>query len=419
MMCGEPEISPRSLKAYVVGTIDTKGEELRYVRDLIACAGIPTVLVDVGPRSQDTRCDVCSAEVAAYHRASSAAILSNDRGEAIEAMARAFSNFLPERQDVGGVIGLGGSGGSAIITPALQAMPIGVPKIMVSTLASGDVSAYVGTSDIQMINPVTDIAGLNSVSRVVLGNAAHALAGMIARPIKRLEGTHSAVGLTMYGVTTPCVRHVTDQLKPQFDCLVFHATGPGGQSMERLLESGFLSGVIDVTTSDIVDLLLGGLFAAQDDRLGAVVRTRAPYVGSCGALDMINFRAPSTVPARYQKHRTHRHNSFITLVRTTPEENRIVGKWIGEKLNQCEGPVRFLIPEKGVSALDATGQPFFDPEADEALFSAVEATVRVTGTRIVRRLPLHINDPVFGSALAQNLLEAIEQGERSRHEVPT
>jgi uncharacterized protein (UPF0261 family) len=205
-MGDQTELSPRSLKAYVVGTIDTKGEELRYVRDLIADAGIPTVLVDVGPRSQDTRCDVRSAQVAAYRRASPAAILSNDRGKAIEAMAEAFSNFLPGRQDIGGVIGLGGSGGSAIISPGLQALPIGVPKIMISTLASGDVSAYVGTSDIQMINPVTDIAGLNSVSRVVLGNAAHALAGMILRPIKRLEGTPSAIGLTMYGVTTPCVR---------------------------------------------------------------------------------------------------------------------------------------------------------------------------------------------------------------------
>jgi uncharacterized protein (UPF0261 family) len=409
-MLGQPEISPRSLKAYVVGTIDTKGEELRYVRDLIADAGIPTVLVDVGPRSQDTRCDVGSAEVAAYHPASSAGILSNDRGKAIEGMAQAFLNFLPSRPDVGGVIGLGGSGGSAIITPGLQALPIGVPKIMVSTLASGDVSAYIGTSDIQMVNPVTDIAGLNSVSRVVLGNAAHSLAGMMLRPIKRLEGANPSIGLTMYGVTTPCVRHVTDQLKAQFDCLVFHATGPGGQSMERLLESAFLSGVIDVTTSDIVDLLLGGHFAANDDRLEAVAETRAPYVGSCGALDMINFRAPSTVPAHYQKRRIHRHNSFITLVRTTPEENRIVGKWIGEKLNRCQGPVRFLMPEKGVSALDAPEQPFFDPEADEALFSAIEATVRVTGTRIVSRLPLHINDPAFGSALAQSFLEAIEQG---------
>jgi uncharacterized protein (UPF0261 family) len=410
VMPRQPEITPRSLMAYVVGTIDTKGEELRYVRDLLADAGIPTVLVDVGPRSQDTRCDVRSAEVAAYHPASSAGILANDRGKAIEAMAQAFLKFLPGRQDVGGVIGLGGSGGSAIIAPGLQALPIGVPKIMVSTLASGDVSAYIGTSDIQMINPVTDIAGLNSVSRVVLGNAAHSLAGMMSRPIKRIESSNPAIGLTMYGVTTPCVRHVTDQLKNQFDCLVFHATGPGGQSMEHLLESAFLSGVIDVTTSDIVDLLLGGHFAAKDDRLGAVAKTRAPYVGSCGALDMINFRAPETVPAHYQKRRIHHHNSFITLVRTTPEENRIVGRWIGEKLNQCQGPVRFLIPEKGVSALDAPEQPFFDPEADEALFRAIEATVRMTGTRIVRRLPLHINDPAFGSALAENFFEASEQG---------
>jgi uncharacterized protein (UPF0261 family) len=409
MMRHQRELSPRSLKAYVVGTIDTKGEELRYVRDLIAEAGVPTVLVDVGPRSQDTRCDVSSAEVAAYHSASSAGILSNDRGKAIEAMALAFLKFLPSQQDVGGVIGLGGSGGSAIITPGLQALAIGVPKVMVSTLASGDVSAYVGISDIQMINPVTDIAGLNSVSRVVLGNAAHSLAGMLLRPIKRIEDTNRAVGLTMYGVTTPCVRHVTDQLKNQFDCLVFHATGPGGQSLERLLESAFLSGVIDVTTSDIVDLLLGGHFAANDNRLRAVAKTRAPYVGSCGALDMINFRAPSTVPAHYQKRRSHRHNSFITLVRTTPEENRIVGKWIGEKLNLCDGPVRFLIPEKGVSALDAPDQPFFDPKADEALFSTIEATVQVSETRLVRRLPLHINDPAFGAALAENFLEAIEQ----------
>jgi uncharacterized protein (UPF0261 family) len=408
-MPGQPETSARSLKAYVVGTLDTKGEELRYVRDLIADAGVPTRLVDVGPRSQDTHCDVRSSEVASCHRASSGAIFSNDRGKAIEAMAQAFSQFLPDQKDVGGVIGLGGSGGSAIITPGLQALPIGIPKIMVSTLASGDVSAYVGTSDIQMINPVTDIAGLNSVSRVVLGNAAHSLAGMMLRPIKRLEGSNPAIGLTMYGVTTPCVRHVTDQLKSQFDCLVFHATGPGGQSMERLLESAFLSGLIDVTTSDIVDLLLGGHFAAKDDRLGAVAKTCAPYVGSCGALDMINFRAPSTVPAHYQKRTIHRHNSFITLVRTNSEENRIVGQWIGEKLNQCAGPVRFLIPEKGVSALDAPEQPFFDPEADEALFSAIEATVRVTGTRIVRRLPLHINDPAFGSALAENFFAALQQ----------
>jgi uncharacterized protein (UPF0261 family) len=410
---------PSLLKAYVVGTLDTKGEELRYVRDLIAETGITTVLVDVGPPSLDPDCDVRSAEVASYHPGSSTATAVEDRGRAIEAMAQAFARFLAHRTDIGGVIGLGGSGGSAIITPALQALPIGIPKIMVSTLASGDVSAYVGTSDIQMINPVTDIAGLNRLSRVVLGNAAHALVGMMWRPIKLLETTKPAIGLTMYGVTTSCVRHVTDKLKKQFDCLVFHATGPGGQSMERLLESRVLCGVIDSTTSDIVDLLLGGAFAAGKDRLGAVVRTRAPYVGSCGALDMVNFRALETVPIHYRERKLHRHNPFITLVRTTPEENVIVGKWIGEKLNQCEGHVRFLLPEAGVSALDAPGQPFFDPEADEALFGSIEATVQKTEKRIVRRLPLHINDPDFGFALVQSFHEVTERGKDAYHEART
>jgi uncharacterized protein (UPF0261 family) len=212
----------------------------------------------------------------------------------------------------------------------------------------------------------------------------------------------------MYGVTTPCVRLVTEKLKDHFDCLVFHATGPGGQSMERLVDSAFLRGVIDITTSDIVDLLLGGLFAARHDRLGAVARTRVPYVGSCGALDMINFRGLETVPSHYRNRTFHRHNPFITLIRTTPRENVLIGQWIGERLNQCEGPVRFFIPEKGLSALDSPGRPFFDPDADEALFNAIEATVRTSDTRIVRRLPLHINDPDFGLALAQSFLEINE-----------
>jgi uncharacterized protein (UPF0261 family) len=396
---------PDSRKAYIVGTIDTKGEELRYVRDLIAQAGIATVLVDVGPRSGDVTCEVSSAEVAAYHPTNPAAVAASDRGSAISAMATAFSCFLAGQSDVGGVIGLGGSGGSAIIAPALQALPIGIPKILVSTVASGDISAYVGTSDIQMINPVTDIAGLNRLSRVILGNAAHALVGMVGRPIKLPEASKQAVGLTMYGVTTPCVRHVTDRLRDQFDCLVFHATGPGGKSMESLLESGCLVGIIDTTTSDIVDLLMGGHFAASHDRLGAVARTRAPYVGSCGALDMIDFREPDTVPLRYRERRLHRHNPHITLVRTNAEENLVVGNWLGEKLNECEGPVRFLIPEKGVSSMDAPGQPFFDPEANQALFDAIEAAVHQNEIRKVLRLPLHINDPDFGAALVESFRE--------------
>jgi uncharacterized protein (UPF0261 family) len=392
-------------RAYVVGTIDTKGEELRYVRDLIARAGVAAVLVDVGPRSRDVACDVRSEEVASYHPEDPAAVQTDDRGRAIEAMAMAFSRFLSQQRDVGGVIGLGGSGGSAIIAPALQVLPIGVPKILVSTLASGDVSAYVGTSDIQMINPVTDLAGLNRASRVVLANAAHALVGMVKRPIEVTAAVRPGIGLTMYGVTTPCVRQVTDRLRDISECLVFHATGPGGRSMEHLLESGLLSAVIDITTSDIVDLLLGGNFAAAEDRLGAVARTRAPYVGSCGAIDMINFRTPEAVPEHYRNRTLHRHNQYITLVRTLPDECAAVGRWIAAKLNQCDGPVRFLLPEKGVSALDSPDRPFYDPEADRAFFDAMEGSVHQTGDRQVRRVPLHINDAGFAAAVVDSLQE--------------
>ena len=389
----------------MVGTVDTKGEELRYVRDLIAQAGIAAVLVDVGPRNHDLECDVRSKEVASHHPEGPAAVQIDDRGRAIEAMTQAFTRFLSHQRDVGGVIGLGGSGGSAIIAPALQALPIGVPKILVSTLASGDVSAYVGTSDIHMINPVTDLAGLNRASRAVLANAAHALVGMLKGRIEVTAAIKPGIGLTMYGVTTPCVRQVTDRLKDHFECLVFHATGPGGRSMEHLLESGLLSAVIDVTTSDIVDLLFGGNFAAAEDRLGAVARTRAPYVGSCGAIDMINFRSPEAVPEHYRSRTLHRHNQHITLVRTLPDEGSAVGRWIAAKLNRCEGPVRFLLPEKGVSALDSPQCPFYDPEADRAFFDAIETNVHQNGNRQVRRVPFHINDPGFATVVVESFLE--------------
>jgi uncharacterized protein (UPF0261 family) len=256
-----------------------------------------------------------------------------------------------------------------------------------------------------MINPVTDLAGLNTVSRVVLANAAHALVGMVKRPIDVTAGVKRGIGLTMYGVTTPCVRQVTNRLKDNFECLVFHATGPGGRSMEHLLESGLLSAVIDVTTSDIVDLLLGGNFPAAEDRLGAVARTRAPYVGSCGAIDMINFKSPEAVPEHYRNRTLHRHNQYITLVRTLADESVAVGRWIAGKLNRCDGPVRFLLPEMGVSALDSPGSPFYDPETDRAFFDAIEAGVHQSEDRQIRRVPLHINDPGFATAVVKSFLE--------------
>jgi uncharacterized protein (UPF0261 family) len=401
--------NPKLRKAYVVGTLDTKGEELSYVREILRAREIATSLVDIATRKSRSEADVSSESVAAHHPTNPGLVFCEDRGQAIQSMSEAFRSFLVSRTDVAGVIGLGGSGGSAIIAPALQALRIGIPKILVSTLASGNVTAYVGTSDIQMINPVTDIAGLNRISRVVLGNAANSLAGMILGNLPADVDARPPIGLTMYGVTTPCVRHVTDILRDRFDCLAFHATNIGGRSMENLLRSGLLSGLIDITTSDVTDLLFGGAFPAGENRLDATRQTRTPYVGSCGALDMINFREPSTLPSQYRQRNLHQHNPFITLVRTTAAENERVGHWLAERLNRCDGPVRFLIPEKGVSALDAPGKPFFDPEADAALFEAIEKAIVPTENRRVERLPFHINDPEFGAAIATNYLQLQNQ----------
>jgi len=241
----------------------------------------------------------------------------------------------------------------------------------------------------------------------VLGNAAHAVAGMAGHAVPAFEAK-PAIGLTMFGVTTPCVTSVVEQLKGRFDCLVFHATGTGGQSMEKLVDSGMLMGVIDATTTEVCDYLVGGVMSAGPDRLGAIARSRIPYVGSTGALDMVNFWAEDTVPPQFRGRHLHRHNPQVTLMRTTAEECRSIGEWIGAKLNACDGPVLFLVPERGVSAMDAPGQPFYDPEADAALFAALESTIRQTPLRRLIRLPRHINDPEFAEALAQNFMELVE-----------
>jgi uncharacterized protein (UPF0261 family) len=392
-------------KAYVVGTADTKGAELRYVRDLIRAAGLPTVLVDLGTNSNGGSADVTPEEVAAHHPEGAAAVFGDDRGRAVAAMALAFARFVATRTDIGGMIGLGGSGGTALITPAMRALPVGLPKVMVSTVASGNVAPYVGPADICMMYSVTDVAGLNRISRRVLGNAAHALAGMMTRQVPAAEHAKPALGLTMFGVTTPCVEQVANALAGDYDCLVFHATGTGGQSLEKLVDSGLVTAVVDVTTTEVCDLLMGGVFSAGEDRLGAIARTGVPYVGSCGALDMVNFGAIDTVPAHYRNRNLYVHNPQVTLMRTTPEENRRIGAWIGAKLNACEGEVRFLLPEGGVSLIDAPGQPFHDPAADAALFEALEATVRPTARRRLIRLPHNVNDPAFAEALVANFRE--------------
>ncbi|MBB2974207.1 Tm-1-like ATP-binding domain-containing protein [Mesorhizobium sp. RMAD-H1] len=392
-------------RIYVVGTADTKAEELSFLATLIEDRGLPLARVDVGTRPSIFDSDIPAADVAAFHPDGVTAVLGlDDRGAAVAAMGTAFSRFLASREDVGGIIGIGGGGGTSIITAGMRVLPYGIPKLMVSTLASGDVSPYVDISDIVMIPAVTDIAGLNGLSRLILHNAAQALAGMVAHPAKH-QSSKSSIGLTMFGVTTPCVTAIAKRLRDGYDCMVFHATGTGGRTMEKLADSGVLTGIVDITTTEICDLLFGGVLPATQDRLGAVARTRLPYVGSVGALDMVNFWAPETIPPQLRQRNLYRHNPNVTLMRTTPDECRILGEWIGHKLNTCEGEVRLLIPEKGVSALDIEGGAFFDPEADAALFLALETTIRQTARRRIMRLPSHINDPAFADAATAAFLE--------------
>lgn len=393
-------------RVVLAATYDTKGQEAAYLVDLLRRDGVPVVSIDVSTSGQPSQADVQARQVAQCHPGGEAAVFTGDRGSAIAAMAVAFTHYVAQQDDIGAMLGLGGSGGTALIAPAMRALAIGVPKILVSTMASGNVAPYVGPSDIAMLYSVTDVAGLNRISRRVLANAAGAISGAFRQSLVAIEGDQRpAIGLTMFGVTTACVQQVTSMLESTYDCLVFHATGTGGQSMEKLLESHLLHGVLDLTTTEVCDFLSGGVLACTEDRFGAVARTGAPYVGSCGALDMVNFGGMATVPSRYQGRKFYPHNPQVTLMRTTAEENAEQGAWIAERLNRCNGEVRFLIPEGGVSALDAPGQAFWDPQADAALFAALEKHVIQTEKRRVIRVPCHINDPLFAKAAVDHFLE--------------
>jgi uncharacterized protein (UPF0261 family)/ABC-type branched-subunit amino acid transport system ATPase component len=385
--------------AYVAGTFDTKGRELFYLRQCLERLGLRVVTVDLSTSGKPSPASVHPREVARHHPQGESAVFSGDRGGAVSAMALAFENFIHTRRDLGGIVSAGGSGGTSLATPAMRALPIGCPKVMVSTMASGDTRPYVGPSDICMMYSVTDVQGINRISEKVLSNAAHALAGMIAHPPPVESSAKPALGLTMFGVTTPCVQAVTKRLADDYDCLVFHATGVGGQSMEKLADSGLLAGVIDVSTTEVADEIGGGVLSAGPTRLDVFARHALPYVGSCGALDMVNFGAWDTVPERYKGRRLYRHNPTVTLMRTTADECRAIGEFIADKLNAMQGPVRFLIPEGGVSAIDKPGQPFHDPEADRALFAVLEQRFRPGPDRRLQKLPLHLNDEAFAEAL--------------------
>ena len=382
----------------VAGTLDTKGRELRFLRDQLKARGLRVQLADLSTTRKPSGAEISPHAIAGYHPRGLSGVFTDDRGSAVAGMAVAFERWMRHQDGIAGIIAAGGSGAAALVAPAMRVLPVGVPKLIVSTVASGDVSRYVGPADILMLHSVADIQGLNSITTEVLANGAAALAGMVEHRLQSSEQAaerRPAVGMTMFGVTTPCVQRLAAALESVYDCLVFHATGVGGRSMEKLLDSGKLAAVIDITTTEICDMIAGGVFPADEDRFGAVIRTGMPYIGSCGALDMVNFKAPDTVPEQYRHRNFYEHNPEITLMRTSPEENAAIGRWIGERLNEMTGPVRFFLPEGGVSQLDRSGEPFWDPAADSALFAALEETVRQSSDRILIRTPSNINDEGF------------------------
>jgi uncharacterized protein (UPF0261 family) len=397
-----PAEGARMRRIFVVGTADTKGEELAFLAERIHDAGGMPLIVDVGTRAPTIRPDIAATTVAGF--APEGLLALTDRGAAVAGMADAFARFIATRDDIAGIVGIGGGGGTSIATAGMRVLPIGVPKLMVSTLASGDTAPFVDVSDIVMMPAVTDLAGLNRISRVVLRQAAEAITAMSAVPNVADSGK-PAIGLTMFGVTTAAVTQAADLLRTEFEPIVFHATGTGGRTMEMLIDSGLLAGAVDLTTTEVMDLLFGGVLPARPSRLDCFARTKVPYVGSVGACDMINFWGRATVPAHYGDRLLYQHNANVTLMRTNVRECEEAGAWIGNKLNACEGPVRFLLPERGISALDVEGGAFWDPEADAALFSAITDTVQWSDRRRLIRLPIHINDPAFAQAAADAFLE--------------
>lgn len=389
----------------LLGTLDTKGEEYAYLRERLELGGAQVLVADVGTGGPPHGCepDIAREEVARAAGLDLGAL--TDRGEAVAAMsgaAAALARRLHEEGRIDGVLAAGGSGNTAIATHAMQALPVGVPKLMVSTVAAGDTRDYVGGSDVTLMASVTDVAGLNSISRQILVNAAAAMAGMVLAPPVEARESRPLVGATMFGVTTPCVTRAREQLESRgYEVLVFHATGTGGRAMEALVAGGFLAGVLDATTTELCDELVGGVLSAGPDRLEAAGRAGLPQVVSLGALDMVNFGARATVPPKFEDRNLYVHNPSITLMRTTPEECAELGRRIARKLSAATGPVALFVPLGGVSMIDAEGQPFHDPGADAALFGALREGLGENVELV--ELDNNVNDEAFADAMAEKL----------------
>lgn len=398
----------------LIGTLDTKGQEFHFVREVLREAEIEVLVVDTGvlgpPRFPP---DVSSEQVFAAAGTCLAEVReAGDRGRAVRLAARGAVKVAADLYAAGkldGVLGLGGSAGTSIATAAMRALPFGVPKLMVSTLASGQVRPYVGVRDILMMHAVVDLSGLNRVSRTVLTNAALAMAGMVRGRMVAVTEPRSKplLSATMFGVTTPCVEAARAAVERRgYEVLVFHATGTGGLTMESFIADGLIRGVLDLTTTELADELVGGVLSAGPDRLTAAGMQGVPQVISLGALDMVNFGPPETVPEKFRGRHFYQHNPNVTLMRTTPEENDQLGKEIAQKASAAKGPTAVLLPLRGVSAIDKEGQPFWWPEADAALFQSLRQWM---GPQVALvELDLHVNDAAFAEAAAGKLLEMLK-----------
>ncbi len=401
------------MAVYVIGTLDTKGNEADFLRRTLDDLGMTTRLVDAGCLGQSTiSSDVSSENVFAAAGTSRDQIRSEgDRGSAVTHAAAGVANLISQAfaaGEVDGVIGLGGSAGTSIATAAMRSLPIGIPKVMISTMASGQVRPYVGDKDIAMFNSIVDIAGINRISRVIIQQAARAMAGMVRfreADVAQQEDK-PIVAATMFGVTTPCVEHARSLLEEAgFEVLVFHATGNGGQAMESLIADGLIAGVLDITTTELADELVGGVLSAGPNRLTAAGRAGIPQVISVGATDMVNFGPVDSIPDRFRSRLLHVHNPTVTLMRTTPEENRNIGAEIGRKAQTATGPTILMLPLKGVSAIDRDGQPFYDPSAQNALFDAIRET---RGDVELVEMDSHINDEEFAERAAKFLIDILK-----------
>lgn len=394
----------------IVGTLDTKGMEFQFIKEQIEASGTATCVVNTGIMGEPHFApDVSAGEVAAAADASLQALQGGgDRGVAVAAMAEGAAKIIAELQRDGkidGLISLGGSAGTTIGTTAMRAVPVGVPKIMVSTLASGDTSPYVDTKDVSMMYSVVDIAGINSLSRQILANAAGAIVGMVNAEVPAAEDK-PLIGATMFGVTTPCVTKARELLEDAgYEVLVFHATGAGGRAMEDLVKGGYIVGVLDATTTELADELVGGVLSAGPDRLEAAGNLGVPQVVAPGALDMVNFGPPDTVPEQFSDRTFYQHNPTVTLMRTTVEENAELGKIMGRKLSQAKGPTTVIIPKQGVSAIDQEGQPFYSAEAEAAWIENLKANLGDNATLI--EMDNHINDDAFATKLVETLLASL------------